>query len=95
MNLFKVKQTEEISTTKTFCKLVLEPESEAGFYIKKKDAMQWQNEKAFLMIDVKEHSEILENEINFQEIRAKREGWGFRFMFLKKTLWKKQVRHFL
>lgn len=77
MNLFKVKQIEEIPTIKTFWRLVLEPESEVEFYIKKKDAMQWRNEKAFLMIDVKENSEIVEDKINFQEIRAKREGWIF------------------
>lgn len=77
MNLFKVNQKEEIPTIKTFCRLVLEPESEVEFYIKKKDIMQWRCEKNFLMIDMKENSEMVEDEINFQEIRAKREGWIF------------------
>ena len=36
MNLFKVNQKEEIPTIKTFCRLVLEPESEVEFYIKKR-----------------------------------------------------------
>lgn len=36
MNLFKVKQIEEIPTLKTFWRLVLEPESEVEFYIKKR-----------------------------------------------------------
>ena len=31
MNLFKVKQIEEIPTLKTFWRLVLEPESEVEF----------------------------------------------------------------
>lgn len=47
MNLFKVNQKEEIPTIKTFCRLVLEPESEVEIYIKKKDIMQWRCKRIF------------------------------------------------